>query len=269
MRALADFGVRTASALVIAVVFLGVLLFGGKWGLAAVVAVIAVLGAHELYRLSRREILIGTEPLGLAAVAVMPFAAAAWNAEGLTAAVAVFLACALAGQVLVRNSRLQVTAIVVFGALYVGFTLSHLVLLRELENGLLLAVVMVVSVWANDVLAYTVGSLLGRHPLAPRISPKKSWEGLVAGTVGTVGVWVASGALLELGLAWPVLVAIGLAASGAAVVGDLAESRIKREHHVKDSGTLLPGHGGYLDRFDSFLLVTIVTYYALLLAGAR
>jgi phosphatidate cytidylyltransferase len=82
-------------------------------------------------------------------------------------------------------------------------------------------------------------------------------------------VWVASGPLLELGLAWPVLAAIGLTASGAAVTGDLAESRIKREHHVKDSGTLLPGHGGYLDRFDSFLLVTIVTYYALLLAGVR
>ncbi len=118
---------------------------------------------------------------------------------------------------------------------------------------------MIVSIWANDSFAYMAGSAFGRHKMAPRISPKKSWEGFVAGTLGTTGVWLAA-ALCRASisrLAGGSL--IGLAASIAAVIGDLAESRIKREVGVKDSGTLLPGHGGFLDRFDSFIMVAIVT----------
>jgi phosphatidate cytidylyltransferase len=126
-----------------------------------------------------------------------------------------------------------------------------------------------------DVLAYLVGSSIGTHPLAPRISPKKSWEGLAAGTIGTVAVWgvgwlfippTASGTA-PFPLWW--FLVTGLAVAAAAVLGDLAESRLKREVHLKDSGRLLPGHGGFLDRFDSMIVVAVVVYYMMLFVGAR
>jgi phosphatidate cytidylyltransferase len=197
----------------------------------------------------------------------MPFAAAAWGTGGLVPVLAWLLIASLGWHVAFRLVRLSDTAITVFGALYVGYGLSHLVLIRELPEGLEIALVMIVSIWANDVFAYLVGSAVGRHKLAPRISPKKSWEGLIAGTLGTVIVWIVGGMIAEWAVAASSLAAVGVAASVAAVTGDLAESRIKREVGVKDSGTLIPGHGGFLDRFDSFILVTVVTYYAVQIAG--
>ncbi|MBN2247350.1 MAG: phosphatidate cytidylyltransferase [Coriobacteriia bacterium] len=266
---LRDFGVRAASALILGIVMLGALFFGEVWGLATVVAVIGVLACVEFFTISRRERRMPNELVALTAVASMPFAAAGFGATGLTAVVAALVISAFFWHVLIRQIRLMDTAITVFGAVYVGFTLSHLVLIRQLESGVYLALATIVSVWANDVFAYLVGSAVGKHPLAPLISPKKSWEGLLAGTLGTAGVWLIAGAMLRLPIGWGSLATIGLAASVAAVIGDLAESRIKREARVKDSGTLLPGHGGFLDRFDSFIMVAIVTYYALFLAGAR
>ena len=162
-----------------------------------------------------------------------------------------------------------------FGALYTGFTLSHLVLLRAFDSGTELVLITLFSVWAMDVFAYLVGSAIGTHPLAPHISPKKSWEGLIAGTIGTVAVWgvgwmfipPTSAGTPPFPLWWFLLT--GLAVAVAALVGDLAESRLKREVHIKDSGKLLPGHGGFLDRFDSMIVVSIVVYYMLLFGGAR
>lgn len=266
---LKDFGIRAASAVGLGIIVLTALFFGGEWGIAAVISLISVLASIEYFAISRRERRMPNELIALAAVAAMPFAAAGFGATGLTAVVAALIISAFFWHVMIRQIRLIDTAITVFGAVYVGFTLSHLILIRQLESGIFLALATIVSVWANDVFAYLIGSAIGKHPLAPAISPKKSWEGLAAGTVGTVSVWLIAGAVVDLPVGWGSLVTIGLLASLAAVIGDLAESRIKREAHVKDSGTLLPGHGGFLDRFDSFIMVAIVTYYALFLAGAR
>lgn len=275
-HSLRDFGVRAASAAAIGVAFIGGIVFGdlglsmpSSFGLAVVVAVVAFASAAEFYAILRRERRLPNELFGLAAVAAMPFAASFLGTKGLTAVVSALVIGSLAWHIIFRQVRATDTAVTVFGAVYVGFTLAHLVLIRELDGGTELALATVASVWANDTFAYLVGSSMGRHRMAPRISPKKSWEGFIAGTVFTTGVWVAvsfvSGVKLSLG--W--LVLIGLAASIAAVVGDLAESRLKREASVKDSGTLLPGHGGFLDRFDSLILVSIVTYYMLVFAGAK
>lgn len=266
---LKDLGVRAASALALGITMLAALLFGGVWGLAAVMAVIAVLASIEFFAMSRRERRMPSELVALSAVALMPFAAARYGATGLTAVVGALVISAFFWHVLIRQIRLVDTAVTVFGAVYVGFTLSHLILIRQMEAGMFLALATIASVWANDVFAYLVGSAIGKHPLAPRISPKKSWEGLVAGTIGTAAMWLLAGSLFDLPVGWGALVAIGLLASVAAVIGDLAESRIKREVRVKDSGTLLPGHGGFLDRFDSFIMVAIVTYYVLFLVGVR
>jgi len=266
---LKDFAVRTASALVLGAVILGVLFFGGVWGLAIATSAIAALCVAELYALARRESRLPNEVFGLAAVAAMPLAAAAYGPAGLTAVVGVLIVASLAWHVLFRQVRLTDTAVTVFGAIYVGFTLAHLVLIRQLDGGTLIALTMIISVWVNDVFAYIVGSAFGRHRLAPSISPNKTVEGLVAGSVATVAVWVLMGLFADLALPAGWLVALGLGASVGGVVGDLAESRIKREAEVKDSGRLLPGHGGFLDRFDGFIVICVVTYYLLVLAGVQ
>lgn len=266
---LRDFGIRTGSAVLLGGVILAALFFGGVWMLALVTSIIALLATFEFYALVRREHRLPSELIGLIAVGAMPFAAALHGAIGLTAAVGLLVIAAFFWHVMIRQIRLVDTGTTLFGAVYIGFTLAHLVLIREFEAGVMLAFTMIVSIWVNDSLAYMAGTAFGKHKLAPRISPKKSWEGLVAGTLGTTAVWIGSAALpgIDLPLGWRV--AIGLAASVAAVIGDLAESRIKREVGTKDSGTLLPGHGGYLDRFDSFIMVAIVTHYMLFAAGVR
>ncbi|MCX8006739.1 MAG: phosphatidate cytidylyltransferase [Coriobacteriia bacterium] len=268
-RPLKDFWIRTASAAAIGISFLSAIFFGGSVGLAALVAVVAALSTYELFGILRRERRLPNEVFGLAAVVAMPFAAATHGLAGLGAGFGALLVASLAWHLAFRQVRASDTAATVFGAAYVGFCLSHLVLIRQLDAGTELALATVASVWANDSFAYLVGSTLGRHKMAPRISPKKSWEGFAAGTLLTVAVWMLTGAVADVGLGAGSLAAVGAAASLAAVVGDLAESRLKREADVKDSGTLLPGHGGFLDRFDSMIVVSIVAYYALLAAGAR
>jgi phosphatidate cytidylyltransferase len=176
---------------------------------------------------------------------------------------------ALVWNIAFRQVKGADTSTTVFGAVYAGFTLSHLVLLRALDSGTELVIIVLASVWAMDVFAYLVGSAIGTHPLAPHISPKKSWEGFIAGTVGTVTAWLIGWFLIHPALPWWYFALTGVVVSVAALLGDLAESRLKRETGVKDSGRLLPGHGGFLDRFDSLIVVSIVVYYVMLFGGAR
>ena len=260
--------VRVGTAAIIGATFLTTILFGKSLGLAAVISLVGTLAAAEFFALSRRERRLPNELFGWAAVASMPFAAAAYGAFGLTAVISVLVVASLMWHLAFRQVRTSDTAITVFGAVYVGFTLSHFVLIRQLDAGTELALATIFSVWANDVFAYLVGSTIGRHKMAPRISPNKSWEGFAAGSAFTVAVWVGVYYVASTGLSLGSLILVGVAVSVAAVVGDLAESRLKREAGVKDSGTSLPGHGGFLDRFDSLILVSIVTYYMLLLGGA-
>jgi phosphatidate cytidylyltransferase len=267
-RGLSAIFVRTSTAVLIGLAFIGAILFGRYLGLAVVISIVATMAVAEFYALSRQERRLPNEIFGWAAVASMPIAAAAYGAFGLTAVVSMLVIASLLWHLLFRQVRATDTAITVFGAVYIGFTLSHFVLIRQLDAGTELALATIFSVWVNDIFAYLVGSTIGRHKMAPRISPNKSWEGFAAGTVFTIGVWVAVYFLASTGLSLRAHIMVGIAASVAAVVGDLAESRLKREAGVKDSGRALPGHGGFLDRFDSLTLVSIVTYYMLLIGGA-
>jgi len=259
--------VRSATSLVIGVVFLSTIIYGDTLGLAILVAVVATMAASEFYALSRIERRLPNELFGLTAVAIMPFAAASYGSFGLMAVVAGLVVASLLWSLFFRQVRTVDTAITVFGAVYIGFTLSHLVLIRELRSGLVLTLALVMSVWANDIFAYLVGSSLGKHKLAPRISPKKSWEGVAGGTAGTIAVWVILAITTSTGISLRDLVLVSLIASVAAVIGDLAESRIKRDAGAKDSGVTLPGHGGFLDRFDSLIIISMATFYTLALVG--
>ena len=165
------------------------------------------------------------------------------------------------------------TACSVFGLIYIGLSLTTIPLLSAQENGASLLVFLLFVVWAGDVAALYVGRPWGRRKLAPGISPNKTWEGSIASVVGSVLVTVLLIFLAGVAarrnltiLSYPgsalhwLLLAVLL--NVAAQVGDLAESAIKRGAGAKDSGTLLPGHGGVLDRIDALLLAAPVLWYA-------
>jgi phosphatidate cytidylyltransferase len=153
-------------------------------------------------------------------------------------------------------ARLGVTAL---GALYLGLPLAALVLLRRLDVGDAAVVNVLVGTWVFDTASYFGGKLWGRRPIAPNISPNKTVEGFVIGfAAGVLAVWVAGLYMDWIGHVESVL--LGIVLCGAAYLGDLFESRIKRDAHVKDSGHLLMGHGGVLDRFDALLFSAIPGY---------
>ncbi|CAN5208119.1 hypothetical protein BH18CHL2_BH18CHL2_04940 [soil metagenome] len=155
-------------------------------------------------------------------------------------------------------SRDRWAAELVLGTAYLAAGLAALAYLRLLGPQWVL--VALIPTWAADVASYVVGSRYGRRPLVPRLSPSKTREGTAAGFVAAAAAAVTSGALLGLPPAATMLVA--LLAGPAALAGDLLESAAKRAAGVKDSGTLLPGHGGILDRVDSLLLVAPVVAVA-------
>jgi phosphatidate cytidylyltransferase len=171
------------------------------------------------------------------------------------------------------NRVLADTACSVFGLLYIGLSMATLYLLSTQENGPSLLLFLFLAVWAGDIAALYIGRAFGRRKLAPIISPNKTWEGSIASVAGSVLitvllVWVSS-LLVARNFAWlsypgPLLhwIILAFLVNIGAQLGDLVESAIKRGAGVKDSGRLLPGHGGVLDRIDALLLAAPVLWYA-------
>jgi len=158
-------------------------------------------------------------------------------------------------------------AINIASALYLGFMLSHFVTLRERANGLEWVIFAFALTWTGDTCAYFVGVSLGKHRLWPRISPKKTWEGLAGEVISCLIAGPLLGAWLVGINAWQGLL-IGLLVAVLGTFGDLAVSLLKRMAHIKDSSRLIPGHGGMLDRLDSLIFTfPIITYFALIVAG--
>ncbi len=150
-------------------------------------------------------------------------------------------------------------AVAFAGGLYLGWTCGHLAELLVLRHGLWWLVLTVGCTWATDSAAYLVGRALGRHKLAPLISPNKTWEGYFAGLLCGMLAGAAIGALSP--LTWPAAAVAGALIGALSVFGDLIESMIKRQAHAKDSGHLIPGHGGVLDRIDSLLWSGVMVFY--------
>jgi phosphatidate cytidylyltransferase len=151
---------------------------------------------------------------------------------------------------------------------WIGGLLAFLPLLRRLDQGILWVVLVLVIPWAGDTGAYFAGRAFGRHPMSPRVSPKKTWEGFAGGiTLSVVGVFIVSAfSTASFGVLECLL--LGLVLGAVSVVGDLSESLLKRSYDVKDSGWIMPGHGGLLDRVDSLLFVGPLLYlYVTLVRG--
>jgi phosphatidate cytidylyltransferase len=239
---------------------LAVILIGGPL-YVAVVAIALGIGFFEFARATG----LRRDPLGavaLATVVALPVAAA-WDQVAivliLSAGVAGTLVALIAGRE--APSSLAPWALALAGTLYVGLLGQHFVGLRRLEDGRSWVLLAVAITFATDTAAYATGRLLGRHKLAPRLSPSKTIEGAVGGLAGGALAALAGVALLDLEPSPLAALAIGVAAAVAAEAGDLAESAIKRAAGVKDMGTIVPGHGGILARLDSLLFVVPLIYY--------
>lgn len=237
--------------------FLGALYLGGTWWALLLLAV-ALLGSSESFRLAGGR---GSAGAWLGRLVACGWVLGAYLSRGdgpagwWGALVAVLLVhFALVDK---HGSGLGGAGAALVSGVYPGLFLAHLLLLREIAFEHALFAVLVT--WATDTGAYTVGSLLGRRPLWPAISPKKSIEGALGG----LAFGVLAGAALSVVWAKPpgAWSAAALAASACAQLGDLVESGFKRKAGVKDSGNLLPGHGGVLDRFDSLLFSGTAVYY--------
>jgi phosphatidate cytidylyltransferase len=247
---------------------LGLVWLGGWW-LFALATVVGLLALHEYYAMTRplRPIVIAGYlglVLTLLAAQVGGFA---WIPGGLATTFA--LAFLLKGVADTRQSATVAVGGTMLGVAWIGLGLVFLLLLRDLpSHGRLASFTLLLAVWAGDSAAFFVGRLVGRHKLAPRISPAKTWEGFVAGTAATifvtfVALYDTRREFLSIGQS----LLLGLAIAAAAPLGDLFESLLKRDMGVKDTGRVLGGHGGILDRIDAPLFASVAAFYTILAIG--
>jgi phosphatidate cytidylyltransferase len=252
--------------------------FGGWWSFAALIIVL-LLASYELHTMMLH---IGHHPVTPISVALsIDFVVAAMFPAQRTLLLQFGLCAALvlAFCWLIFRKNMEGTlvdwALTLANALYLGLPLGLLQQLRGYTSSSLFGphgfslflprevwwlLMVLLGVWGFDAGAFFSGHYLGRHKLAPHISPAKTWEGVGGGMI----VSIASALLLTvgpLGVPWYLAIVLGILVGGAAVLGDLAESLLKRQTHVKDSGQIMPGHGGMLDRIDSLLFAVIVVYF--------
>lgn len=260
---------RTLSGVIYVVVVLACLALG-KFATTAMVSAMAWLCCSEFFRMSRMSGRMPNEFIGLSAAVAYPLSAYFWGSQAYLYVSFVMLVWAAGWYVITPRANIGDVAITVFGPIYTSLTFACLVLIRLSDGGrqgALLTLGVMGSMWGNDAVAYFVGSRFGAHKMAPRISPHKSWEGFVGGLAGSIVIWILIGLLGVEGVTVPFAIVAGLLVGVAAVVGDLFESRVKRGVGVKDSGNVMPGHGGMLDRSDSMLFGCVVAYMLLCMGG--
>jgi len=258
-----NFQLRVLTAAV-SLPLVGVLIYVGGWPLAVATAVIAALAGAEfvhgwlLPSLPIPGVAARQPAFILTSVVVL---AAHWEAQAVPAGAACALVAAAAGFGRTNRFGPRKPYRVVAGCiLYLGVPLSTLVLIRDGDDGRQWLFLGILSTFAVDTGAYTVGRLFGRHRMAPKISPGKTWEGAIGGYVAGAAAVFALNAAFATGVSATTIAVLAVPVPAAAILGDLLESWMKRRMGVKDSSGLLPGHGGFLDRLDSVLLVMPVLY---------
>ena len=259
--ATSDLAMRVASAVVIFGLFLGSLLLGGWW-FAAFVILAMIVSTGEFYATVRSEEIRPLALFGLLGVVFMGVGAQLTGAAAIAGWAAAFAVVTILFLTLSpRRQPLEDAAVTIGGMVWVGL-LSFAVLIAQGPHPVAYILFVVLIVAANDTGAYFVGRALGRRKLSPVISPKKTWEGLIGGFIA--GLVIAS--ILATFPAWETIGIAKALVAGAVVgliapLGDAVESMVKRSLGVKDMGSVLPGHGGMLDRIDGFLFVVPAIYF--------
>jgi phosphatidate cytidylyltransferase len=238
----------------------------GHWYLFCLVLVAGIVALHEFYAMTRP-----LRPIGIAGHAglvgilfAIQVSTLTWALGALLGVVALaFLLKGLAGT---SGSATVSVSTTLLGPAWIGFGLGFVLLLRDIHgHGRLAAYAMLLAVFADDTFAYLAGRMLGRHKLAPTLSPGKTLEGFVVGTAACIFVTFVAlyhdrHTYLSIGQS----LLLGLAIAAAAPAGDLFVSMLKRDMGVKDTGELLGGHGGMLDRLDSILFASVASFYTIL-----
>jgi phosphatidate cytidylyltransferase len=241
---------------------LGIVYLGGWW-LFALAAVAAVLALHEYALMIRslRPVILAAYTGALLSLLGAHLGGLEWTVPGFLSTI--LLAFLLHQVAETRQSATIAIASTVLGAGWIGLCLAHLILLREIpHDGRLATFTVLLAIWAGDIGAFFAGRLIGRHRLAPTLSPGKTWEGFLFGAAATI--FVAFVALYKqdyLSIGESIL--LGAVIAVAAPLGDLFESALKRDMQIKDTGRLLAAHGGVLDRIDSLLFASVAAYYLL------
>ena len=259
------FWVRFRSAVILVIIALAALIIGNNL-LFAVLLAISIIGLRELYKVFnfQNTLLAGAGYLATFGWYVMLFFSKGQYAALLLIAALMVIMCIFVFTYPKYETN-QVMA-TLFGVIYVSMMLSYIYQIRLMDNGLWIVWLVFIGSWISDTADYCVGMLIGKHKLAPVVSPKKSIEGSVGGIIGSalVGAIYALAIQSKLKMDFNPILAfaiIGAASSVISQIGDLAASAIKRKHDFKDYGTLIPGHGGILDRFDSVLFTAPIVYY--------
>jgi phosphatidate cytidylyltransferase len=250
---------RAITSLVLAVIGIPAIILGGVYYFALMVFFLAV-AAWEFGRIFGKTdskvpqvLLIGCVILVTTVRTFLPALAAAALTLSILAAMAWHLFDYEKG----RDRAATDFAVTTAGIVYLGWIGAYLVDLRNIPDGLWWVLIVLPTIWLADMAAYFIGSRFGKHPLSPRLSPKKTWEGywagVVFGTLSTVGLAILWHSLGGPEIAWWKGAALGAALSILTTLGDLGESMVKRQAGMKDSSNFFPGHGGVLDRIDSWL----------------
>jgi phosphatidate cytidylyltransferase len=254
---------RILISLVLLPVILGIVWLG-SWWLFAAALIGGLIALHELYVMGRglRPLVLGGYVGLILTLLGAEVGEISWMVGGIFATIVI--AFVVFGFSDARPSATAAISLTVLGVVWVGGGLASFILLRDIpEHGRLVVFTVLIAVFADDTAAYFVGRTIGRHKMAPTISPGKSWEGFVGGTIAAMAV--AFFAMYDQGFLTDFeAVAVGAAIAVSSTLGDLFESAIKRDLGVKDSGRLLAGHGGVLDRIDSILWAGPAAFYVVL-----
>lgn len=257
---------RLLSGIILLTAAIALLYRGGPLLLAAV-CVISLIGQRELYSaidIEHKFIAL----IGYAMTAAYYFMVYSEGTVYMTAMIVFSLLVLMTAYVLTfPEYKTEQVSGAFFGFCYVSVLMSYIYLTRAHSDGVYFVWLILVSAWGCDTLAYCTGMLIGKHKMAPALSPKKTWEGAAGGVIGAALLGALYGYIFRgrMDTASPQLIC-GLACAVGAVIsmiGDLAASAIKRNHDIKDFGNLIPGHGGILDRFDSMLFAAPAIYYAI------
>lgn len=259
------FKTRLISGIILVIIALVTIITGGPL-LFGVLLAISLIGMNELYKIAGvQKKLLGFT--GYTAAVLYYNFVFIGKQELLSFTAIIFLIVLMAVYVFAFPSyRAEQVMVVFFGMFYVAFMLSHIYLIRKMPQGTFLVWLVFLSSWGSDTCAYCAGMLLGKHKMAPVLSPKKSVEGGIGGVLGAAALGAVYAALISHfaqgadanALHYAVICGVG---SMISQVGDLAASAIKRNHDIKDYGRLIPGHGGILDRFDSVIFTAPIIYY--------